>query len=95
MTDDKIPCCAADALWRIRKININGIMTGFNRLDECIATVRALDLKGESAIRAALLQKVRTCNYIPPGVEDAYAAALMEEYHKASGQQGCCGGNGP
>jgi len=93
--DDKIPCCAADALWRIRKINVNGIMTGFNRLDECIADVRDMNPAGESAVREALLGKVRACNYIPPGAEDAYAAALVEEYHKVSGRQGCCGSPGP
>jgi hypothetical protein len=29
----EIPCCAADALRRIRQIPINGIMTGITMLD--------------------------------------------------------------
>ena len=94
MNNDTQPCCAADALWRIRKIRVNGVMTGINGLDESIAAVRALNLPGEQAIRAALLEKVRAGNFIPPAVEDAYAAALMEEYQKAPGTRcGCgCGG---
>ena len=44
MSDDK-PCCAADALRRIRQVKINGIMTGITMLDESIAEVRAQDLR--------------------------------------------------
>ena len=43
MSDDK-PCCAADALRRIRQVKINGIMTGITMLDESIAEVRAQNL---------------------------------------------------
>ena len=94
MDNDRQPCCAADALWRIRKITVNGIPTGINRLDESIAAVKAMNLTSESAIRSALLEKVRAGNYIPPAVEDAYAAALVKEYHKAPDKPcGCgCGG---
>ncbi|MFA5347940.1 MAG: hypothetical protein WC294_07370 [Methanoregula sp.] len=33
MSDDK-PCCAADALRRIRQMKINGLMTGITMPDE-------------------------------------------------------------
>jgi hypothetical protein len=94
MDNDKQPCCAADALWRVKKIDVRGVMTGINRLDECIAAVRAMDLPNEGAIKAALLEKVRAGNYIPPAAEDAYAEALLQEYRKASQSRcGCgCGG---
>lgn len=94
MDNDKQPCCAADALWRIRKINVRGVMTGINRLDESIAAVRAMNLGHDDAIKTALLEKVRAGNYIPPAVEGAYAEALLEEYRKASQDRcGCgCGG---
>ncbi len=39
MGNDHIPCCAADALRRIKQLNINGIPTGLCMLDECIAEV--------------------------------------------------------
>jgi len=82
MSDDK-PCCAADALRRIRQVKINGIMTGITMLDESIAEVRAQNYGREPEIRAALLKKIRIYNYVPKGVEEEYARALMEEYKKA------------
>jgi hypothetical protein len=82
MSDDK-PCCAADALRRIRQVKINGIMTGITMLDESIAEIRAQNYGSEPEIRAALLKKIRIYNYIPKGVEEEYARVLMEEYKKA------------
>jgi len=81
MSDDK-PCCAADALRRIRQVKINGIMTGIAMLDESIAEVRAQDLRSEPEILAALMKKIKIYNYVPKGVEADYARALMEEYKK-------------
>jgi len=83
MKNDNIPCCAADALRRIRKIPINGIMTGITMLDESLAAVKDQKPGSDPAIREALMKKIRIYNYIPPGVEEAYATALMEEYKKA------------
>jgi len=82
MGDDK-PCCAADALRRIRQVKINGIMTGITMLDESIAEVKAQKLVSEPEILAALMKKIKVYNYIPKGVEEEYARALMEEYKKA------------
>lgn len=94
MNNDRKPCCAADALWRIRQIKVNGVMTGINGLNESIAAVRAMNLGSEKAIRAALLENVRSGNYIPLPVEEAYAAALMEEYRKHSETPCGCGCRG-
>ena len=82
MGDDK-PCCASEALRRIRQVQINGIMTGIAMLDESIADVRAQSHGSEPEIQAALLKKIRIYNYIPKGVEEEYARVLMEEYNKA------------
>ena len=81
MSDDK-PCCAADALRRIRQVKINGIMTGITMLDDSITEVKTQNLGGEPEILAALIKKIRVYNYIPRGVEVEYARALMEEYKK-------------
>jgi len=81
MSNDK-PCCAAEALRRIRQIPINGIMTGLTMLDESIADVKGQNLKTDTDIREALMKKIRIYNYVPRGVEEAYAHALMEEYKK-------------
>ena len=82
MGDDNKPCCAADALRRIRQIPINGIPTGITMLYECIAEIKTQDLKSESEIRVALLKRVKVYNYIPRNVEEGYARALFEEYKK-------------
>ena len=83
MGSDNRPCCAADALLRIRQIPVNGIPTGITLLDECIADVKMQDLKSEPEIKAALIRRVKVCNYIPPYVEDKYARAFSEEYRKS------------
>jgi hypothetical protein len=82
MSDDK-PCCAAEALRRIRQIPINGIMTGLTMLDESIEDVKVQHPGSDAAIREALMKKIRVYNYVPKGVEEAYAQAIMEEYKKA------------
>ena len=84
MVNDKIPCCAADALRRIRQIPINGIPTGICMLDECIAEVKTQDLRNEQEIQAALLKRVKVYNYIPPNVKGEYTRVLFEEFQKSS-----------
>jgi hypothetical protein len=79
---DNKPCCAADALRRIRQIPIRGIPTGITLLDECIAEVKTQGLATEPEIRAALLRQVKVYNYIPRNVEDEYARVLSEEFKK-------------
>ncbi len=86
--DDKLPCCAADALRRIRQIPVNGIVTGITMLDETIAEVKARNLTGDGEIREALMQKIRVYNYVPPGVAEAYAQAIMAEYRKSVQEKG-------
>jgi len=82
MSDDK-PCCATEALRRIRQIPINGIMTGITMLDESIADVKKQNLGNDSAVSEALMKKIRVYNYVPPGVAEAYTRAIMEEYKKS------------
>lgn len=91
--DDKLPCCAADALRRIRQIPVNGIMTGFAMLDESIADVKRQNPGNDTAIRDALMKKIRVYNYVPPGVADAYTRAVMEEYRKSVQEKGSTQGN--
>ena len=75
-----IPCCAADALRRIRQIPINGIMTGITMLDESIAEIQAQNYTNDPEILVALMKKIKIYNYIPRGIEAEYARALLEEY---------------
>jgi hypothetical protein len=82
MGNDNIPCCAADALRRIRQIPINGILTGICMLGEFIAEVKTQDLKNEQETRSVLLKRMKVYNYIPPNVEEEYARALFVECRK-------------
>jgi hypothetical protein len=82
MSNDK-PCCAAEALRRIRQIPVNGIMTGITMLDESIADVKEQNPGSDTAVSEALMKKIRIYNYIPPGVAEEYARAIMEEYRRA------------
>jgi hypothetical protein len=83
MENDNKPCCAADAIRRIRQIPVNGIPTGITMLDECMIVVKMQDLKSEQEIRAEFIERVKIYNYIPPKIEDEYARALLEEYKKS------------
>ncbi|MEI7856487.1 MAG: hypothetical protein WCH85_03180 [Methanomicrobiales archaeon] len=84
MGNDNKPCCAADALRRIRQIPVNGIPTGICMLDECIAEVKTQDLKSDPEIRDSLLKRIKVYNYIPRNAGDEYARVLYEEYKKSS-----------
>jgi len=83
MGSDNKPCCAADALRRIRQIPISGIPTGITMLDECIAEIKTQALTNEPEIKAALLKRVKVYNYISRNVEEEYTRALFEEYKKS------------
>jgi hypothetical protein len=84
MQKDDLPPCAADALWKVRPVVINGHPIGIMKLDECIAAVKAQDLTSDEEIREALMKAVKAYNYIPAPVEAEYGRVLLEEYRKAS-----------
>jgi hypothetical protein len=86
MENDNKPCCAAEALRRIRQLTINGLPTGICMLDECIAEVKIQNLQSNGEIRAALMRRVKVYNYIPRNVEEEYACVLLEEYRKPTGK---------
>lgn len=71
------PCCPADALRRIRQIEVNGIPTGITMLDESIAEVREQSYPGEQEVRNALMKRIGVYNYIPPGMHEAYTEAIL------------------
>ncbi len=83
MKKDHLSPCAADALWKVRQVTIDGYPIGIMKLDECIAAVRAQELTSDDKITEALLKTVKAYNYIPPPVESEYARVLLEEYRKS------------
>ena len=78
----KIPCCVADAIWRVGQIEVAGRAVGIADLREILGEVRVLDLATGAEIRAELLRRVREANYIPRGLDDAYADALLSKYRE-------------
>ncbi len=56
---DEKPCCAEEAIWRIRQVNVGGIVVGISMLDRIPAEVKAMDLPGRKEIRDELLKRVK------------------------------------
>lgn len=81
--DNEKPCCANDAIRRVRIIMVNGIPTGIVMLEKVFHEVRGMDISDEAALKEVLLEKVKIYNYIPKGAGDAYAGALVREYQNA------------
>lgn len=75
--DRGVPCCAADAARRVRRIVVNGNQVGMAELDRVLEEVRALAPATDEEARTALLERARVYNYIPQQSDRAYAEALL------------------
>jgi hypothetical protein len=84
MKRDSLSPCAADALWKVRQVVINGHPIGIAKLDACIAEVIAQEPASDDEIQVALVKAVKAYNYIPAPVEAEYARVLLQEYRKVS-----------
>ncbi|MEN6342274.1 MAG: hypothetical protein ABFC89_06900 [Methanospirillum sp.] len=80
MKNNDIPCCAADAMRRVKAVDVNGATVGLAMLELVFDEVRALGLADDAAVRAELLRRVKVYNYVPPPATEAYAAAVHREY---------------
>lgn len=88
MKDDDIPCCAADAMRRIKSIEVDGVTVGLAMLDHAFAEVRGLGLTDEAEVRTELLKRVKVYNYVPALAAAAYAGAVYREYLQWNNNQG-------
>jgi hypothetical protein len=79
-SENEIPCCANEALRRLKTIRVNGVPTGFAMLEKVFDEVRDMDIRDEARLKKVLLEKVKVYNYIAKGAGDAYAKALVTEY---------------
>lgn len=82
MAGKERPCCSAEALRRIRQIDVDGHPIGLAMLDDTLDEVLRLDLPDEGRIGDELLRRARVYNYIPPPAEDQYRKALVGEYRR-------------
>ena len=78
---DRRSPCAADALFRVTPLEVNGKRGGIPGLRDIIAEVRSLVLPEEALLKAALIERARRTSYIPVSLRDACADALLAYYH--------------
>lgn len=81
----KIPCCVAgatQATQQILRVTIGGIIVGLFMLNSIFEKIASLNLSSDEQVQRNLLRQVRTYNYLPRPVGDAYAEAIMKKYRK-------------
>ena len=79
---ENIPCCAADAMRRIRQVSVGGTVVGLSMLEQIFKDVADTGLSQERDIRSELIRQVKIYNYVPKPAEKAYTDAVFEEYQK-------------
>ena len=73
----------ADAARKIKKLTLpDGFRVGISNLDNILKEVADLKLTDTNTIKTELLERVKTCNYVPSSAEREYSAALLREYHR-------------
>lgn len=77
-----IPCCAADAMRRVRQISVGGNVVGLSMLEEIFEEVADAGLSQDADIRRELIRQVKIYNYVPAPAEATYADAIFAEYQK-------------
>ncbi len=71
----------------IKKLSLpDGIRVGIVNMDNILREVAELKLTDARAIKAELLTRVKTCNYVAPSAENEYATALYREYQQEFGK---------
>ncbi|KUK61401.1 MAG: hypothetical protein XE10_1492 [Methanoculleus marisnigri] len=74
------PCCAAEALRRIRRIEVGEVVVGLAMLDDVLADVIKRGIAGVTVIGDELARQIKIYNYIPKEAEPLYRAALLLAY---------------
>ena len=78
---------------KIKKLTLpDGFRVGISNLGSILKEVADMKLTDTEAIKADLLDRVKTCNYVPSSSEYEYSAALFEEYQRNFGEPGAVKG---
>jgi len=77
--DSRSPC-AADALFAVTPLMVNGRTAGISGLCDAVADVRRPELQDDAGVRAALSERAGRGSFIPYSVRDIYADALLANY---------------
>ena len=76
----------ADAGRNIKKLTLpDGFRAGILNLDNILKEVVELSLTDSEVIKLELLERVKSCNYVPSSAESEYSAALFLEYQRKIG----------
>jgi hypothetical protein len=87
-TESGKPCCPAGAARMIKKLALpGGHQVGIAQLDSILEEIADMHLADDSAIKTALLERVKVYNYVAPGAEPHYSDALLAEYNMLTGGQ--------
>jgi len=86
--DDKVPCCAADAARKVRRLTIDGQSIGLVELDTVIEEVQRMAPRDDGEARRMLIARSKIYNYIPPQAEGDYAEALLREFKMSLTREG-------
>lgn len=76
------PCCAAEALRKIRQVNVGGIVVGIWMLDILRAGVKALDLGVRKTTVDELLKRMKMYNSVPKPAEELDRVTPVKEFGK-------------
>lgn len=77
----------ADAERKIKKLTLpDGFRVGIMNLDNILKEVADLKLTETQTIKAELLERVKTCNYVASSAENEYSVALFQEYQRKWGK---------
>lgn len=74
------PCCAAEAMRRMKQIDVGGITVGLAMLEDICLDVRDMNISGRDKIADELMRQVKIYNYIPESAYGKYRDAVLREY---------------
>lgn len=86
MVKDDIPCCAAEAMRRIKQIDVDGVTAGLAMPEDICRKVSEMKISGSERIADELMREIKTYNYVPEPAYEKYRYAVMKEYEHMNDQ---------
>jgi small redox-active disulfide protein 2 len=71
----------------LTQISLGRFRVGITGLQQAIEAVKSLQSRPEAEIADALLNKLKSTNYIPQQAQEEYKQAFLREYKRALGEQ--------
>jgi hypothetical protein len=80
MAERDKPCCAAEAMRRIKHVDVGGIVVGLTMLEDICLDVQDMNLSTREKIADELMKRIKIYNYIPEPAYKNYRDAVLREY---------------